>query len=609
VKIRRGIAYIDLRGSLFCEVRGAGEYPLCGFYLALAYRLLDRYHVRVEGAIEACRGTGGGRCGLALRMRPAVSAPAAAALVLIASLAAPVGLAAGQTPASGESGRLLVVPLENLEREPALYWLSEGSAILLSEALNDLGATAITRADRVLAFEELHLSTTAVLSRATVIKVGQLVGAARVVVGTIQRTGSGEDAALLVQVRGVRLDTGRLEPEISERAPLGQLFDLFQRVAARILGRVPGPARERPPLEAFENYVKGLLAQTPEGQARFLETALRIDPEMERARLALWESLTALGNHQRALASARAVSAASPLSRRARHAAALSLLELRQYDEAAEAFKALDAEQPAAALQNNLGVVQLRRGWTAATGTPAYFFNRAVKADPHDPDLYFNLGYAYALDRDPQAAIYWLREAVRRNPADAEAHQILALVLRTVGNGIEAAREEDLARQLSADYEADSTGGGERRIPPDLERVKTRLEPFAARVEVALASPAQRDQREMAAFHLERGRRFFEQQRDREALVELRRAVYLSPYAAEAHLLLGRVYLRTGNVTDAVGALKISIWSEDTAAARVALGEAYLQSGDAPAAREQARRALALSPDFAPAKALLSRLP
>ena len=47
-------------------------------------------------------------------------------------------------------------------------------------------------------------------------------------------------------------------------------------------------------------------------------------------------------------------------------------------------------------------------------------------------------------------------------------------------------------------------------------------------------------------------------------MAELRRAVYLSPYEAQAHLLIGRIHLRGGRPADAVDALKISIWSEDT---------------------------------------------
>jgi Tfp pilus assembly protein PilF len=119
---------------------------------------------------------------------------------------------------------------------------------------------------------------------------------------------------------------------------------------------------------------------------------------------------------------------------------------------------------------------------------------------------------------------------------------------------------------------------------------------------------AQREQQELATFHLERGRRLFQKEQDREAMAELRRVVYLSPYEAEAHLLIGKIHLRGGLPGDAIEALKISIWSQDTAAARVALGEAYLKAGNNAAAREQAERALALTPDSAEAKQLLARI-
>ena len=63
-----------------------------------------------------------------------------------------------------------------------------------------------------------------------------------------------------------------------------------------------------------------------------------------------------------------------------------------------------------------IGVVQLRRGSTAQTGTAAYYFSQASQTDPADADYFFNLGYAHWLDKDPPAAVYWLREAVRRDP-------------------------------------------------------------------------------------------------------------------------------------------------------------------------------------------------
>jgi Tfp pilus assembly protein PilF len=59
---------------------------------------------------------------------------------------------------------------------------------------------------------------------------------------------------------------------------------------------------------------------------------------------------------------------------------------------------------------------------------------------------------------------------------------------------------------------------------------------------------------------------------------------------------------------DAIEALKISIWSEDSAAARVAMGEAYLKSGNAAAARGELERALVLDPSSAEAKRALGNI-
>jgi Tfp pilus assembly protein PilF len=217
----------------------------------------------------------------------------------------------------------------------------------------------------------------------------------------------------------------------------------------------------------------------------------------------------------------------------------------------------------------------------------------------------FNLGYAYALDRDPQGAIYWLREALRRNPADGDAHLVLANALEAAGSGVEATREHELAAQLSARH----VDGTHKELPRGLERVRQDLASTpGATVDRAILNTAQRDQQDLAQFHLERGRRLFEQEQDREAMAELRRAVFLSPYQAEAHLLIGRIHLRGGRPADAITALKISIWSRDSAAAHVALADAYLRLKDLAAARAEIQKALTMDPASTEAKALLARI-
>jgi Tfp pilus assembly protein PilF/TolB-like protein len=520
---------------------------------------------------------------------------------------------AGSAVAQTAHSRMLVVPFENARGEPRFQWLSEAAAVLLTDGLRASGPGAIARSERVRAFEQLYLPVSGSLSRATIIKVGQLVGAGEVVVGSFAVDGT----VLAVTARSIRLDAGRLQPEITERGQLTELFGIFERLAARIAQRTPRPAGSEaphPPLDAFENYIKGLVAESPVSQSRFLEAALRDQPGFDRARLALWEVRAEQADHAGALEAVRGVAATSPFSFAARFFSATSLIELKRYDEAQTILKALLESAPdqsaSAAVLNNLGVLVLRRGAASQTGSPAYYLTKATGADP-DPDYMFNLGYAYASDKNYQGAMYWLREALRRDPADVDAHYVLAVVLQATGSSVESARERDLSRQLSSRYlELDRLAAEQRSpVPPGLERIRMEAEGSRAlRADQTIFTTAQREQRELAAFHLEQGRRLFEREQDREALAELRRAVYLSPYEARAHLLIGRIYLRGGRPADAIDAFKISIWSEDQAPAHVLLAEAYLKSGDKVAARAEAQRALTLDPSSADAKRVLAEI-
>jgi hypothetical protein len=55
IRLRRGTAFVDLRGSLFCEVREASVRPLCGFYAAAIARVLERFALRAEAQVSECR--------------------------------------------------------------------------------------------------------------------------------------------------------------------------------------------------------------------------------------------------------------------------------------------------------------------------------------------------------------------------------------------------------------------------------------------------------------------------------------------------------------------------------------------------------------------------
>src|SRR5581483_10540479 len=134
-----------------------------------------RIHVPPPGR-PAAQGSGPGR--------PACGEPVKLARVLPAALAA--ALVAGPAPALGQapSRRILVMPFD-AGREPSIVWLGEAASVLLADDLIAYGVAAIPRAERQEAFEQLQVPPVTTLTDATVIRIGQLLGAAEVVTGSV----------------------------------------------------------------------------------------------------------------------------------------------------------------------------------------------------------------------------------------------------------------------------------------------------------------------------------------------------------------------------------------------------------------------------------------
>jgi len=616
IQWRREASTLTITGSLFCNVREAAPEALCGFYASGLEACLRRLNLDAEVRIDTCAAQGGGSCRLSVTsVRLAGGAPPAVLLALLLAGGVAAG-AAAQAPSPAVAGRVLVMPFDNASKQAKLAWMGEGASILLTDRLAALGVNTMSRDERLRAFERFQVPPLASLSRATVIRLGELVAAADVVVGSVSLDGD----VLVLTARRISLGPGRLAPETSVRGAPAEAATLLADLAAQLWVDDPalreadraagGRAAPPVPMAAFESYVKGLLAATPEAQVPLLSAAIQIKPDYAEARIALAQANAAASNYRGAIEALAPVREASPLWVDAMLLTAVAQTHLREYPAAWKTLTALHARAPSALVLNDMGVVRLR---TAAplpgAGRATWYFSQARTLDPLDPDYLFNLGYAYWLEGDTSAAGYWLHEAVRLSPTDASAHALLARALHAAGHATEAARELALAQRLSATFEGVDLGSAPAAAPKGLERLKDTLEPpRGERIDAALEMVGQRQQRELAHFYLERGRRLVEQERDRDAESELRRALYLAPYDAEAHLLLGRSYLRSGRLREAMDEFKISIWSEDTAAARLALAEAYLGARDNEAARVEVQRALELDPGSLPARQLLDRI-
>ena len=386
------------------------------------------------------------------------------------------------------------------------------------------------------------------------IRIGQLVGAAQVVVGSLQLDDDDARRPRAQHRARHRPRPGRCH---RTRAAARAVRDLRARSRGASRRRRATSSdeieRQHPPVAVVRGLHQGPARRNAGDRDQLSERRAGSGSPRSIARASRCGTCTP----NRATTSGRsrrcsAVPADSPLARRARFLAGLSQLNLKKHDDAfadvqGAGRRAADADR----------AEQSRRRATAPRGDAANrpadvsTSTRPPRPIPTTPDYLFNLGYAYWLDRDPQAAIYWLREAVRRNPADGDAHFVLGAALAAGGQRRPKPRANGSWRAGCRPPTSSGTSGpAPMPVPKGLERVKNDVElPHARRIETRLTTTEQRDQEELAQFYLDRGRRLFQQENDRDAVVELNHALYLSPYLAEAHLLLGRIHLRNGRVT------------------------------------------------------------
>jgi hypothetical protein len=289
------------------------------------------------------------------------------------------------------------MPFEASSTEPRADWLGELASVAITRELRAASVSAIRRDDRLQAMERLRVPDVPLLSHATVIRLASVVGATVVAVGRIEAT----PTELVLRARTIRVDSGFMADEIVERGPRGDLFAIAARVGRRIVPGMAAPSAAavaaRPPVAAFELYVRSLAATNPATRISLLTDAVQQAPALDDARFALWDAYTEQGEHQRART---AVHAVSPMgdTRRAAFLEAVSELHLGRFPEAWTGFSTLQKDHADPALANDMGVVQLRRPGSGPKATD--LFREAGKLDPNDADLFFNLGYAHWIARE-----------------------------------------------------------------------------------------------------------------------------------------------------------------------------------------------------------------
>jgi tetratricopeptide (TPR) repeat protein len=360
---------------------------------------------------------------------------------------------------------VMVMPFDNHSKAVGLDWISEACPAVLSQRMSSPKVYVVSRDDRIFAFDRGGVPAAVHPSRATVFNVAEQMDADYVVLGSYEVNGdSFQVSAQLLDVKKLRLhplvqSTGRLADFVSLQTSLAwQLLRLMPyppQVTQQQFIQASSPIR----LDAFENYIRGVMATNPPQKIRYFREAIRLNPGYTSAALQLGRLY--YGNHEYE-------QAAAWLSKIPKDDAtggeATFLLGMSEYyrgylDRAYTAFNYLVTRLPLTEVYNNLGVVDARRGRRTVA---VEYFSKAVAADPGEPDYRFNLAVALFKNGDTAGAARQLREELQRRPTDAEAKSLLEMINR----GVTAPPVVTSAAAGSA-----SPGSGSQlRIP--IERIK-----------------------------------------------------------------------------------------------------------------------------------------
>jgi tetratricopeptide (TPR) repeat protein len=526
---------------------------------------------------------------------------------------------------------ILVFPFENTSQRPEYNWVGESFSEMLSELLDRSDLSSIRPDERGLAYEREGLPPTTVLTRATSIKVGERAGADLVVVGTYRVDGEKDKETVTVTARLVDIREGRIiGKEFNRGGLLKDLQELQGEIAFEILkqrspalplsrGEVVGEAT-RVPTSAFADYMKAVTTADRQNKVLFLARAIEEYGKSSKGQYtqAIFElgRISYLdGKWDDAIKLLSRIDEKYPRYGEAAFYLGVSYANSRKLDDAVKVFTDLVPRMPLYEVYNNAGVVYLRAG---RLDDAIIYLKPAAEAATRDVDVQFNYGYALWLKNDFAGAAKQMQrivgrspadgEAIRFGPQDGEAFYILAKASERAGDAKGAASALDQAKRYLPSFAQWET----KRQIPDVARMKSRFskaglirlrkdqrQSDAASPSAAAADPT------AVADQMARARDLFGESRDREALDVLARVLQVSPDNAEAHLLRGRVFERTGEYDRAVEALKAAtFWDPKSLVANVSLGRIYTFRNDCANAQASMRKALQIDPTNADALAL-----
>jgi len=373
-----------------------------------------------------------------------------------------IALAAGAAAISLFADDTAVLPFANISSNTAsnVDWIGESIAENLRATFSARGILTLER-DRIAeAYRRLQLRERAELTEASILKLGEVLDAEQVVHGTFLYTpasviggtpGTTSKGSLKIQVRVSDRRRLRQSAVFEESGAVEDLATLEAHLAWRALNAVSpaqAPAesefrslRMPVPLDALENYIRGLLAAAPEQKEKYFAQAARQAPDFSAPAFELGKIHFERKDYREAAQWLEKIGPTENHYREASFLLGIARYHAGDFEAAQKAFQMISSKVPISAVWNNLGAAESRQNLSQSIDT----FRKALDQDPSDPDYRFNLGYALFKKGDFTSAADRFREVLDRDPGDQMATLLLGRCLKK--QGLRAATPSDARLQ------------------------------------------------------------------------------------------------------------------------------------------------------------------
>jgi tetratricopeptide (TPR) repeat protein/TolB-like protein len=350
--------------------------------------------------------------------------------------------------ARADSSTVLVFPFENLSGDRTLDWIGEGiSELIIGRLQSEPGVYTFSREERLAAYEKFGIPESAMITRATALKLGWSYGLDNIITGTF--SGTADDFHILARLVDLGAGAGT---EIRTEGKLQDVIPLTMTLSWQLLRKIiPGTAspesdytaRPPTPRSPFENYIRALLSPDLQRRTDLLQTAVRLYPQYGSALFQLGRAFHLQRDFAISNEWLQKLPAATPDRRQVLFMIGLNYFYLGQYERAITAFQQLP-QMPDVLL--NLGAALSRKGdMTAAMS----MWKRAASLDPLGSDAFFNMGYVSYLKNDLGAAEKNLVESLKLRGRDSEALFLLGRTYEKQGRSEEARKLLSQAARLS----------------------------------------------------------------------------------------------------------------------------------------------------------------